>query len=284
MELAHKVYHFYKDSFSGLSKQVWLLSAVMLVNRSGAMVVPFLTLYLTVQLGFSKADAGWIMGAYGAGSITGTYIGGMLTNHMGFYRVQLFSLIGTAIMFWLLLTIQDFWAFAAVIFLTSLVADIFRPANMVAVGAYSKPENRTRSFALVRLAINLGYAIGPAVGGFIILYSSYQWLFIIDGATCAMAALAFYYFLPAKDPAQQADKPTEALSFKEANAAVFRNKPFLFFFACTFLTAFVILTTIERTTGVLGGSCGFIRTRYWLTLYAQLFVYYGIRDAYCVCF
>jgi hypothetical protein len=36
------------------------------------------------------------------------------------------------------------------------VADMFRPAMFVSLATYSKPENRTRSLTLVRLAVNLG--------------------------------------------------------------------------------------------------------------------------------
>ena len=49
------------------------------------------------------------------------------------------------------------------------VSDMFRPAMFVSLGAYAKPENRTRALTLVRLAINLGFAAGPALGGIIIM-------------------------------------------------------------------------------------------------------------------
>lgn len=70
-----KVINIYKDSFSGLPRSVWLLSLIMLINRAGAMVLPFMTLYLTTDLGFSLTAAGWVMGAYGLGSILGAYAG-----------------------------------------------------------------------------------------------------------------------------------------------------------------------------------------------------------------
>ena len=42
-----RVASLYKNSFTGLSTQTWLLSLIMLINRSGTMVLPFMTLYLT---------------------------------------------------------------------------------------------------------------------------------------------------------------------------------------------------------------------------------------------
>ena len=62
---------------------------VMLVNRSGTMVLPFMTLYLTESRGFSISDAGLVMALWGAGSICGGFIGGKLTDKVGFYFIQL---------------------------------------------------------------------------------------------------------------------------------------------------------------------------------------------------
>jgi predicted MFS family arabinose efflux permease len=70
-----------------------------------------------------------------------------------------------------------------------LAADTFRPALFVALNAYSKPENKTRSVTLIRLAINLGFSAGPAIGGLIITYLSYNGLFWIDGITCILASI-----------------------------------------------------------------------------------------------
>ena len=83
----------YKNAYSGLSRSTWLLSLVMLVNRSGTMVLPFMTIYLT-GIGFTLFQAGIVVGLFGAGSICGGYIGGKLTDKIGFYRIQLITLFG----------------------------------------------------------------------------------------------------------------------------------------------------------------------------------------------
>jgi MFS family permease len=52
------------------------------------MVVAFLTLYLTQPLHFDIRYAGYVMSFYGLGSILGVYIGGYLTDKIGYYKVQ----------------------------------------------------------------------------------------------------------------------------------------------------------------------------------------------------
>jgi len=61
------VVRLYSNAYRGLSPSVWLLAGVMLINRCGTMVLPFMTLYLTQHLGYSVTDAGIIMAVYGAG-------------------------------------------------------------------------------------------------------------------------------------------------------------------------------------------------------------------------
>ena len=83
-------------------------------------------------------------------------------------------------------------------FILSLVNEAFRPANNTAIAQYSRPENRTRSYSLNRLAINLGWAIGGTLGGFIASFN-YHLLFWIDGFTNIIAAIMLYYLLKPAD-------------------------------------------------------------------------------------
>ena len=89
----------YKNAYSGLSKKTWYLSLVMLVNRSGTMVVPFLTMYCHIKLGFSVVQSGFVMALFGGGAILGAFIGGRITDTWGFYPLQVASLLLGGCMF-----------------------------------------------------------------------------------------------------------------------------------------------------------------------------------------
>ena len=83
--MLHRTVNLYRNAFGGLSKDIWLLAFVTFVNRSGTMVVPFLTVYLTTKLQFSLTQAGWVMTCFGVGSVLGTLLGGKLTDKIGYY-------------------------------------------------------------------------------------------------------------------------------------------------------------------------------------------------------
>lgn len=192
------MYTNYLANFRGLSREIWLLSLVTFINRAGAMVIPFLSLYLVNVEGFSLPQVGWIMSCFGLGSLVGTYFGGRLTDTIGFYKVIILSLFFGGMGFVLLQFINTFYGFCIGIFLLTLMADSGRPALFVAADTYSKPENITRSITLIRLAINLGFSIGPLVGGLIIAHLNYTSLFWIDGLSCMVASFGVFIFLKPK--------------------------------------------------------------------------------------
>ena len=223
----NKIYSNYLANFRGLSHEIWLLALVTFVNRAGAMVIPFLSLYLVNVEGFDLPHVGWIMSCFGLGSLVGTYFGGRLTDSIGFYKVILFSLFFGGIGFILLQFIDTFYGFCIGIFFLTLMTDSGRPAIYVAADTYSRPENVTRSITLIRLAINLGFSVGPLMGGLIIANINYSSLFWIDGISCIIASFGVIALLK---PKKQKDrtKPKEVV-IKEG-VPPYLNKLFILFF------------------------------------------------------
>lgn len=191
----------YINSYRGLSPAAWLLALVMLINRTGSMVIPFLGIYMSSELGFSKTQIGLVLGCFGLGSVAGSWLGGWLTDKFGNFKVQAWSLILVIPLFLILPLFRSFESLAAMIFVLTLVADTFRPANSVSVARYAKPENITRAYSLNRMAVNLGFSIGPALGGFLATIS-YNWIFYGNAIAASIAAIVFIYFFRNKKAAK----------------------------------------------------------------------------------
>ena len=233
----------YIDNYKGFSREIWILAIITFINRAGTMVLPFLTKYLKEDLQFSYNEVGWIMVCFGFGSMLGSWLGGKLSDKIGFYKVMVFSLFSSGILFFILQFITSFWGLCFSVFAIMTIADMFRPAMFVSLGVYAKPENRTRALTLVRLAVNLGFAAGPALGGLIIMGIGYKGLFWTDSFTCIIAILIFALLVKEKKKA-----PTIVHdSITVQVLSVFKDKIFwLFLFIC-FLTAvlfFQIFTTL----------------------------------------
>ncbi|MCG8474472.1 MAG: MFS transporter [Cytophagales bacterium] len=226
----------YIGSFKGLSRQVWWLSLMMLINRAGAMVIPFLSLYLTESLSFGLTQVAWIMTAFGAGAVAGSWLGGKLTDRFGFYPVIFCSLALTGALLVVLQYLTTLWGFGLGIFLVSAAADACRPAVFVSLNSYSKPENLTRSITLIRLAINMGFSAGPALGGLIIMAVGYTGLFWVDGLTCLGAGLLFAATLDRKD-----SKKVKEVSRGETGPSVFSDVPYMFFLLSIAIFCFLFM-------------------------------------------
>lgn len=187
-----KLFISYKSSFSDLPRGVWFLSVIALINRSGSMVIFFLTLYLTREMNTSVSTAGYIIGIYGIGAMIGSLAGGFLSDKIGAVRIQYYSLFLNGLCFIGLSFFNNLYYFSALLFITGIVAEAMRPANNSLLADNCPAELRARGYGLNRLAINLGVTIGPALGGFLAIIS-YQFLFWIDGITCIIASIVMMF-------------------------------------------------------------------------------------------
>ena len=226
-------FQLYKQAFTGLPKNIWLLSLVMLINRSGTMVLAFLTLYCTQQLHQTPKLAGIAIAMYGLGAIGGAFLGGRLSDKFGYKIIQEAALIGSGVLFILTAFITNFHLFLVLIFLLAMVNESFRPANTAAIAANSTPEIRTRSFALLRLAMNLGWSIGTALGGFLSHYN-YKYLFFVDGSTSIFAGLIMLTLT-----FQTIETPKNKENSEDiAEISPLKNKPFVYFILGSLLYTF----------------------------------------------
>ncbi len=186
-----KVFRLYRDAYSGHPKEIWALAGLTVINRFGTMVLPFLSVYLTTILGYSFKEAGVLISAFGFGSLAGSYIGGKLSDRLGPNLVIINSLLISGFLFICLQFFFDFYSLFALIFVTALFGEAYRPAMMASVGEHVPKSEAGRTMSLLRLAVNLGMSMGPAVAGFVAVTAGYNWLFWIDGITCISAAILF---------------------------------------------------------------------------------------------
>lgn len=218
----------YISAYQGLSQATWLLALVMFINQSGSMVLPFLGVYMTTVLDFSLKNAGIVLSCFGIGAILGSLVGGWLTDRFGSFKIQVFSLF-FSIPFYLILPIfQSFEALCISIFFLSFVKELFRPANSASVSYYAKPENITRAFSLNRMALNLGYSIGPAIGGFLAAVS-YNFLFYTNAVMSFFAGLLFLFYFKNRKGNTPQKNISENVEKEVKSTTAYRDKKFILF-------------------------------------------------------
>lgn len=247
-----------------------MLALVMLINRTGAMVLPFLAIYMRDDLHFSLQNAGVVLSCFGLGSLLGNIAGGWLTDRLGSFKVQCLSLFLVAPLYILVGRLHTVTSLSIGIFLISFIADLFRPANSAAITSYAKPENITRAFSLNRMAINLGFSFGPFFGG-LLASVSYDFLFWGNALGSFLAGIIFFLYFNRRKKRNAAVANDPAINNNQRRSA-YRDGPYIFFaFVCMlyFIPFCQILNAIPLffdekaalTTGQIGtimGYSGFI--------------------------
>lgn len=180
----------------GLPRDVWLVCISTLINRLGTMALPFLVLYLTEGRRWTPAEAGYGMMVYGAGALVAGPFSGRLADRLGHVHVLKASLWSSGTLLLVLPFATTKPLLFALIFLWAGLTQAFWPSAMALLTGLAAPERRKAVFALHRLAVNLGMAVGPAMGG-LIAHHSYRWVFWTDGITTLAGAVMLSLVLKA---------------------------------------------------------------------------------------
>ncbi len=186
--------HFDAD-LGQLPRVFWFLWGGTLVNRLGSFVLPMMTVYLTTRRGMTLEDAGAIMSGFGLGSLGGVTIGGQLADSLGRRTTMILGLTLGAASMLALGAAHDWWQLALAAFSLGLLGDLFRPAVNAMLADVVPPEHRLKAFGLLYWAINLGFAIGTGVAGFL-AENHFTALFIGDAATTLIFAAIIWKFVP----------------------------------------------------------------------------------------
>lgn len=174
-----------------LPRAVHILCLGTLINRAGTLLMPFLTLYLTTERGLGVTFATFAMGAHGAGAMLGALTGGHLADLIGRRTVMLTSLLGGAAILRLFGALTAPWAIIAAVVVFSILADMYRPAASAMIADLVDPEHRPHAYALMYVAVNLGFSVGATLGGIVATWW-FVWLFWIDSLTAAVYAAIIF--------------------------------------------------------------------------------------------
>lgn len=222
------------QTYRGLPKSVYVIFAAQVINRFGDFVMPFLTLFLTIKLGYSVALTGTIVMASSLMTIPGGLSGGKIADHFG--RVKTYVLFqGMAGLTILLCTFlsQTSW-FIPLILLSSFFNGGVRPIIGAILTDVLSEDQRQAGFSLSYLGINVGVALGPIVAGF--LFNHYlSWIFIGDALTSLLAIALVAYFIPESLPSRegQGEAHTDGPAPKEESTIrILMAQPVLLLFFC----------------------------------------------------
>lgn len=182
------------ENLRGLPAAAWILFGGTFINRFGTFVMPFLVIYLTKR-GYGTFAAGVAVSAYGFGHLCASLVGGYLADHFGRRNTIALSMFSSCAAMVALSQASSYPLILILTFITGGVGELYRPAAGALIGDLVSPEQRITAFGVYRLAINAGFALGPATAGFV-ANKSFTLLFLGDAATSAIYGVIALLFLP----------------------------------------------------------------------------------------
>lgn len=217
-----------------LPRTYWVLWAGMLINRLGAFVLPLLTVYLTQERGLTLKQAGYVLAAFGAGSLGASFVGGTLADLLGRRATMLISLGGAAAAMLTFGAARSHGELLVAAFVLGALADMYRPASQAMIADVVPPEKRAQAFGLLFWAINLGFATAVAVGG-VVAERGFATLFYADAATTLFfCGLVFLLIKETKPPPKEHAPKSDAL-------APYRDRAFAPFLLINFVMVLVFM-------------------------------------------
>jgi MFS family permease len=223
-------------------RQFWVLVAAAFIDRlGGAMIFPFFTLYMTERFGIGMTQVGILFAIFSITSVTGSMIGGALTDRLGRKRIMIFGLVMSALSALLMGLIGEYWLFIIVIPIVGMLADSGFPAQQARVADLLPEEKRAEGFGILRVVFNLAVVIGPLIGG-LIASQSYLLLFIIDAIASLTTALIVYFSLQETwRPQEKGQAPQSMARTFAGYGAALRDTAFVWFMVASALMVLVYM-------------------------------------------
>lgn len=183
-----------KTLYKAYPRQYWLMTAgVILATAGGSMIWPFLVIYASSKLNLPLGAVASLISINAGIGLLSSLIAGLVADKVGRKIVMTFSLIGTALAYLLLMRAESYSQFAALMVLIGLSNPLYQVGADAMLADMIPAEKRTDAFALNRIANNAGFAMGPAIGGFLAT-RSYDLAFYCAGIGFFSYSLLLIFF------------------------------------------------------------------------------------------
>ncbi|MFD7626929.1 MDR family MFS transporter [Streptomyces sp. NPDC059851] len=255
------------ESVSGLPRAFWWLWASTLVNRLGAFVATFLTLYLTQKWGYSASFAALVIALHGLGGVVSSLVAGVMTDRLGRRPTLFAAQASTAFAVALLGFLEHPAAIAAGAVLVGFTSNASRPAVQAMMADIVRPEDRVRAFALNYWAINLGFAVSSVAAG-LIAEHSYLAGFLAEASLTLACAVLVWIKLPESRPEPDPGGAGKAAEQEVGLGTVLRDGRFMSVVALSFLISMLFM---QSSVGlpVAMAQAGFSASDYGLAIAAN---------------
>ncbi|MEM0448710.1 MAG: MFS transporter [Methanomassiliicoccales archaeon] len=227
-------------------KRIWALFLGRIISATGfSIVIPFLSIYFHYELGVPMTTVGLVfLVSTGAGAI-GQILGGEVADRYGRRRIMILAMASRAAIFLgisiIIAMSNDFLSIAALVTCSSFVGSLFEPASNAMVADVVEPSRRLEAYGLMRIGQNVGWTLGPLLGGILALWG-YSTLYLLTALCCAAVAMLVALFVR---ESSRRDLQRRRISLKDIKELRNQATPFLLF---SFFSIFLWLVMAQMSS------------------------------------
>ncbi|MFD3158575.1 MDR family MFS transporter [Haloimpatiens sp. FM7330] len=220
--------------YKGLPKEIYILFISKIINALGCFVGPLMTLILTEKIGMTKEMAGLYMSISGFLFMPTGLIGGKLADTIGRKKVIVIFEGLSAIFYIICGLMQPSLSMVYVLMVAGAFMGFAGPAHDSLIADLTEPKNRNAAYALSYMGWNIGFAVGPIIGG-LLFHNHLSWVFIGDALTALIALSLIVFFIKETIHLTHEEITDESRKFeKREEGSIFKvlaKRPILIYFA-----------------------------------------------------
>jgi MFS family permease len=172
-----------------------LLASALIENTAFGLIIPFLALYITQDVGLDEWMAGVVLAGYTIAGVPSMIIGGILADKFGRRPVLLASLGLMSLTMFMYFFADSFATLLMLVLADSFVGTMYMPAANAMIADIVKPIDRPRAYSALRVAWNVGIVFGPVLGWMIVSSFSMRLLFVFGALILASAFVVNFVYI-----------------------------------------------------------------------------------------
>jgi MFS family permease len=189
-----------RNVFHRFEPEIWIITVIQFFTTIGVSIcMPFLSLYLYQDRGVFMTVVGIILLAGGLCSAMSQALGGALSDRFGRRPILLVSTSASVFLYSGLAVLigisAPVWAIVVVYIAGRSMLTVTRTVISAMVADFASKERLTEAYGVLRIGANIGWAAGPAIGGYVATFLPYAWLFGVPVLTCGIVLLIVFFFV-----------------------------------------------------------------------------------------
>ncbi|MGB6873021.1 MAG: MFS transporter [Dehalococcoidia bacterium] len=255
----------FRNVFHRFEPELWVVTVTQFFIAIGfSICIPFLSLHLYQDRGLSMIQVGMILLVAGLCSAISQALGGVLSDRFGrrpilliATLVSVFSFSGLAVLIGISAPV---WAIAIIYIAGRSILTTTRPVLSAMVADFTSKERLTEAYGILRIGANMGWAAGPAIGGYLATFLPYGWLFGIAPLTCGIVSLIIFFFI------RESSHGTSKGAGFRSMLTIANDRPFLAFAVISILL-FIVMGQMISTLSIFAvDMLGFSKAQFGLLL------------------